>query len=151
MSRKGQTANRGRKMSNAEFSRLWNNPEIPAQQIADDLGISRQAVLSRALLRGLSKRKGGAGSGRKIDPVVMRAMWDANVGATEIAKHFGITNCNSVSKRARLWGFPPRNCNRHNSISVLAFFMRADAQEMRAQWELAEMVDRAATRNRWAA
>lgn len=79
---------------------------------------------------------------RKLDPDLFRAMWDANVGAREIAAYFGLAHPNSVSKRAREWGYPKRNCSKWNAISVLTFFMAKTARTEQAAMISAEMVDK---------
>lgn len=134
-------AHRGKQVSRAEFARMWRDPNIPARQIAETLNVSVQAVTSRAATRGLPKRKGGGGMNRKLDPVMFRAMWDANVRAKDIAAYFGLSHQNSISKRAREWGFPRRNCNRWNMVSMLRFLMEKTAKAERdAMWS-SEMMD----------
>lgn len=136
----GQTARRGKSMTVAEFSRLWLDPEVKAQDIADRLGVTVQAVRCRAMARGLPKRKGGGGMNRKIDPALFREMWAANVGQKAIAAFFGV-HPHCVTKRRKEWGLPKRHCNRWNAISVAGFLLARKAREEQAALALAEMVD----------
>lgn len=131
---------RGKPMSEAAFRRLWMDRNVPAQDIADLLDVSIQALRFRALARGLPLRKGGGGMNRKVDPALMRAMWDFNVSPTEIARYFGV-HPTTITKRSIEWGFPARNCTRWNSMSVAGFLLAQAAREEQAALRLAEMVD----------
>ena len=134
-------AYRGRQISRAEFARMWGDPNVRARQIAETLNVSVQAVTSRAATRGMPKRKGGGGMNRKLDPDLFREMWVENVSAKDIAAHFKLSHPNSISKRAREWGLPKRNCNRWNMVSMLRFLMEKTAKAERdALWN-AEMMD----------
>ena len=99
----------------------------------------------------MAKRPGGGGMNRKLDPVLFRKMWDANVGAAEIATYFGLSHANSISKRAREWGMPKRKCSRWNAITVAQFFLGETARIERAALWNAEMVDGHRDRDRRAA
>jgi hypothetical protein len=144
------SANRGKRVSEAEFRRMWEDHSLPAQVIADRLGITVAAVGCRARIRKLPKREGGKGSGRKLEPVLFREMWEANVKPAHIAAYFGV-HVENISKRARLWGFPDRDCNRWNSITMAAFILRRAARlEQAALWN-ADMVDGDPRRRRAAA
>lgn len=133
-------AKRGKPISEAAFRRLWLDPKVPASLIANQLGITIQAVRFRAVSRGLPNRKGGGGLNRKIDPALFREMWDANVGQAAIAAYFGC-HIDCVAKRSREWGFPKRHCNRWNAISIAGFLLARSASETAAALRMAEMVD----------
>lgn len=134
------SARRGKRVSEAEFRRLWLDGNVSAQAIADRLGVTVQAVSSRAQIRGLPKRPGGGGTNRKLEPRLFREMWDANVKPSHIAAFFGV-HPECVTKRARLWGFPARNCTRWNSVTLAAFLLGRAARTEQAALRLAEMVD----------
>lgn len=133
-------AKRGKRISDAEFRRLWLDPDVPAQAIADRLGITVQAVRLRAMARKLPKRKGGGGKNRKINPALFREMWAANVGMEAMARFFGV-HPNCITKRRTEWGLPRRACSRWNSISVAGFLLAKAAHETEAALAMAEMVD----------
>jgi hypothetical protein len=65
-------------------------------------------------------------------------MWDANVKPTEIAAHFGC-HPDCVVRRAREWGFPPRDCTRWNSLTLedFQYVMMRDAMAETAKAEQA--------------
>jgi hypothetical protein len=134
------TAHRGRRVSRAEFARMWMDQTITAAQIAETLDISVQAVRQRAITRGLPPRKGGGGCRRKIDPLMCRLMWSANVGLADMAAFFDVHPI-GLARRARIWGFPPRDCNRWNATPIAAFLMARSAAETRGAMKMAEMVD----------
>lgn len=138
--RRGKPRPTGKAVSEAEFRRMWCDESITATEIGRRLGISRQAVCIRAKTRGLPPRKGGAGRKRKLDPAMFRKLWDANVSPRDIARVFGCSPP-TVTERARMWGFPPRDCHKWNVVSVEAFAMaisaRAEQAAARALWRAA--------------
>ena len=134
------TAHRGKQISEAAFARMWRDPTMTARQIADTLDISVQAVRQRAISRGLPKRKGGGGCNRKVDPLMCRLMWSANVGLNDMAAFFDVHPI-GLARRVRLWGFPPRDCNRWNATPMATFLMARSAAETRGAMKAAEMVD----------
>jgi hypothetical protein len=134
------SAKRGKRVSEAEFRRMWLDESLTSREIGERLGVTEQAVRWRAKVRGLPHRKGGGGKFRKIDPVRFRAMWDANVGSADIARAFGVCQpC--VNLRAREWGFPKRNCTRWNMVPLARFLWAETARKEQAALRLAEMVD----------
>jgi len=110
---------------------MWEDKSITATEIGRRLGISVQAVRIRAKTRGLPPRKGGAGRKRKLEPGMFRKLWDANVSPRDIARVFGCSP-QTVTKRARAWGFPPRDCHKWNVVSVEAFVLAASARAEQA-------------------
>ncbi len=140
MTTKGKPRPTGKAVTVAEFRRMWMDETITATEIGRRLGISVQAVRTRARVRGLPPRKGGAGRSRKLEPVLFRKLWDANVSPTEIGRIFGCCP-QTVTKRSREWGFPPRDCHRWNVVSVAAVMLAASARETEAALRLSEMVD----------
>jgi hypothetical protein len=134
------TVKRGKQVSEAEFRRMWNDHSMPAQVIADRLGISVSAVGCRARCRNLPNRPGGKGSGRRLKKELFREMWDANVKPAHIAGFFKVCPEN-VTKRARIWGFPDRDCHRWNSITMTTFLLARAARVEQAALINAEMVD----------
>lgn len=140
MTTKNKPRPTGKTVSNAEFRRMWMDETITATEIGRRLGITVQAVRIRARVRNLPPRKGGAGKVKKIDPVLFRKLWDANVSPVEIGRLF---NCcpQNVTKRAREWGFPQRDCHKWNVVSLAAFILSVSARETQAALKMAKMVD----------
>ena len=150
------TAHRGRTMTNAEFRRLWLDESIAVGQIGALLGISQQAVSSRADRRGLPPRRMGPPP-TITDDALFCAMWAAGVANLEMAQHFGIHE-RTVRNHVKRLGLARRTGGNNHGITSRQFIqdralaqMRADAAEVKAQWRLAEMVDGSATSGRWAA
>ena len=138
--RRGRPRRTGAQMTIAEFKRLWLDPDVPAQAIADRLGVTVQAVRFRAISRRLPLRKGGGGRNRKVDPALFREMWDANVGVKAIAAFFDVHQ-GTIVKRSQEWEFPARVCNRWNSISIMGFLLGRAAKIEQAALRNAEMID----------
>lgn len=138
---------RGRRVSAAAFQRMWSDPTLRVDDIAAQLGVTRQAVQHRARQRGLPPRR---------RPVVLRindldtfaAMWTAGVPTKDIMWHFG---CSSLTPRntARRLGLPPRG-RAWRATTTLQAFREEDlarrlataAAETRRAMRAAEMVDR---------
>lgn len=97
---------RGRRVSLAEFRRMWSDPALCVDDIAAALGVSRQAVRSRARKRGLPpRRKPVALAIRDIG--TFAAMWSAGVPTAAIMAHFACSHLTPRNTAARL-GLQPR-------------------------------------------
>lgn len=94
------------KVNLAAFQKLWANPKVTIQRIADAMGITRQAVGQRAKALGLPSR----GHLRQIkhEPALLAEMWAAGVSTEEIAAHFGMAHRACASKAARNANLPKR-------------------------------------------
>jgi hypothetical protein len=153
-SRKGMPRGRGKLMAEATFASLWNDPAVHVTEIAERLGISRQAVAIRARVRGLPKRAGWKSSHKRVedDAPGLAEMWLANVGVTAMAAHFGCSHTGIMAAAERL-GLPKRKLSRWDAITVDDFraaqlreAMARSAREEQAALRLAEMVDGIAQR-----
>jgi hypothetical protein len=104
----GSPAKRGRRVSEAEFRRLWENEATTIAEIGAYLGISRQAVRFRALRRGLPPRRAGPkiSYNKKHEPVFV-AMYQAGLSRDDIASVLGFSPW-SVADIARRLGLQPR-------------------------------------------
>lgn len=100
----------GRKVSEAEFQRLWLDTSISTVEIGRRLGTTRQAVQYRAKARGLPPRGPGHHLTRAIPPEredEFRALWEARVSVAEICRRMGCRPWN-VGAHAERLGYPPR-------------------------------------------
>jgi len=93
-------------LDDATFARFWACHEITTQELADWLGVTRNAVSWRARQAGLPSRKHVRR--RKADDATLRDMWMAGVSSADIARHFGYAGRSCVSRRARMLGLPSR-------------------------------------------
>lgn len=97
---------RGKAVSDAEFERLWSDYSLTCAQIGARLGITRQAVSTRARRRGLPPRP----QGRRVpayDVELFGRMVSAGVRQADIAAHFGMSDT-TVRAHARRAGLAPR-------------------------------------------
>lgn len=127
------TAHRGKKVSGAEFARLWNDHGMTLAEIGARLEISEQAVRSRAATRGLPARPRYPrerfhliGPGQVAD---FASMWRSCVGRLEMAKHFG-TNEQRIGTTAARLGLPKRELTRWNKITIEQWRERELARKM---------------------
>lgn len=88
------------------FKRLWLCLTIGTEEIAQSVGVTRQAVTYRAKRMGLPLRT--KNRLRKARPEELAAMWRAGVRCADIARHFGMAHGACVSTAARHLGLPPR-------------------------------------------
>jgi len=102
---------KGKRLSNADFARLWADRSISTDEIGRRLGITRQAVSQRARARGLPHRDGHQKFKRVIQPErdgEFRALWEASIGVAEMCRILGCKEWNIRQHAARL-GYPPRS------------------------------------------
>lgn len=96
--KKGEPAHRGKRVSEAEFRRMWLS-DMPTGEIADRLGVQPQTVRQRARTRGLPPRGNAKPYAAKVDHDRLREMWKTDMTREQMAQEFG---CNvSAIKRAR--------------------------------------------------
>lgn len=95
-----------RKINREAFEVLWFKPTVSIQQMADAMGVKRQAVTWRARSFGLPDRT--KMRARKIQPELFREMWEAGVSTHEIARHFGLSCHSSACAMARHLDLPRR-------------------------------------------
>ncbi len=140
------TAHRGKRISEAEFRRLWFDRSLTAAQIGKMLGITQSAVAYRAKARGLpprgnSKERIHAFQGKRID--ALRALWAAGVRRRDIADAFGVHE-NTVGEAVVRLGLPPRGkasshkaitLAEYNSTILLPQAMKARARAERKAWK----------------
>ena len=124
---------------------LWAREDIPTERIAKALGVTRQAVSSKARTLGLPSRA----KVRKqlCNNETFRRMWLAGVNSTEMALHFGYAHRSAIGSRAGAMGLPPRSRSTDTgktggwvqTISLAQFFeqdlrnrMEAEAQKREA-------------------
>lgn len=150
------TGRRGKTVSEAEFRRMWRDKSMTLRQVGEALGITQAAVSARAGTRGLPPRAMGPVP-IITDSRLFKAMWAAGVHNDDIARAFGV-NEKTVRNHAKRIGLQRKAGGRGQGITAAQFaeariaaIMAAGAQEIRAQWALAEMVDGKANTGRWAA
>jgi hypothetical protein len=155
----------GRVFNRDVFARLWNDPKVPTQRIADAMGMTRQAVSWRARQMGLESR--ALVRRRVIEPDLLRDMWLAGVRSADIAAYFGAAHHSCVCTAARKLGLPRRqkggksgfrNGGWQKNITIAEWHelqavrrMAEAAQVTRAAMRDAEMIDRASPKRRAAA
>lgn len=157
---KGQKAKRGKKMAPAEFARLWLDSAIRVCEIAKLLGISSEAVCSRARTRNLPNRTeaGIVIRPRKIDAAVFAELYQAMVGTKDLCAFFKVSHpmIGRTADRLKI----PRRALRKGAASIsieeyrankLRTAMATTAEIERGHWKNAEMVDGQARVGRWAA
>jgi hypothetical protein len=110
----------------ATFARMWRCHRITTQEIADFLGVSRQAVTDRARRMGLPLRTKVRRKLRRDDE--LRSMWLAGVNCSDMARHFGFAHRSCVTKAAADLGLPRRKRGGGGpggwtgTISIAAYF-----------------------------
>ena len=148
-------------VSRKKFADMWCNTTIPASELARIFNRRQNHIYVMAKAWGLPDRKQLRHSfPRKVsrdDHAAIGKMWDAGVLGREIAAHFGVSDV-SMRRIFREIGKPPRKQGFRPIMTLAEYFqadaiakMRSDAVSVKAQWQLAEMVDGAARTGRWAA
>ena len=141
------TAHRGKRVSEAEFRRLWADLSISVAEIGETLGIGQQAVTHRARTRGLPPRP-KRGAKPACDPADVARLYRAGVALEEIARALACDR-KTVSNYVNRLGLTKRGGGRHNPALSLDDYramqlreaMARDAEKSRVQFEAAEMVD----------
>jgi hypothetical protein len=128
-------SHRGKKVSGAEFARMWNDYGMTLAEIGARLNISEQAVRCRAAARGLPARPSYPRErfhlirhGQEAD---FASMWRSGVGRREMADHFE-TNEQRIGTTAARLGLPKRELTRWNKITIEQWRERELAQKMAA-------------------
>ena len=145
--RAGKPRPTGKRVSEAEFRRMWEDLSMSVAEIGERLGICQTAVSSRAATRGLPARPKRGGK-PVLDPDALRRLWLARVGISDIAEALGCDAKTVRNTRKRL-GLPARNPGRWKETVALDDYradqlrraMAASAREEQAALVLSEMVD----------
>lgn len=90
----------------ATFARLWNCHRISTEEIAQWMGVTRQAVGDRARRMGLPSRAKVRKQLVRNDE--LRELWLAGVATKDIAQYFGLASHSCVSRAVLLAGLPRR-------------------------------------------
>lgn len=138
---KGQPRNTGRKVSEAEFRRMWADMSVSVEEIGRRLGISGNAVKMRAKRRDLPDRPRGRPFARRHDHDRMVRLYRAGLSMAAVAQAVGCRE-HTVLQALRRAGEPSRD--RHDPIttgSLLQAVMAAVARETKAAMRRASMVD----------
>ena len=130
-----------RPISRSRLHALWHDDSKTLQQIAEELGLSVDAVQHRARAFGFGKRKQGPKPNHK-KPDDFADMWRFGVGTQEIARAVGCGQY-TVSRWAREAGLPLRYARlraqtmqeylRHKALNAVA----AKAAHERSAWNAA--------------
>lgn len=147
---------RGRKVTLAEFSRLWFDTSLTLRDIGRALDISPTAAIMRARHRGLPERAevwaantGGywaPPSRLRSDPEFAQ-MWCDGVATGAIAAHFGIDRT-SVHRQAVRLGLPRRPVGKKFRLSVEGWRRQAVLRRMTHLAEAEVKLERAQRFNR---
>lgn len=115
-------SHRGRRVSHAEFLRLWNDPTLTTAEIGRRLGCHQSAVCKRAAARGLPER--GCLARIKIhDEALFREMWDAGVQIADMAAHFKVSPSN-IKRACKRFGVTPRGKGDWRRAKTLSQFLQ---------------------------
>ncbi|WP_457647641.1 hypothetical protein [Profundibacter sp.] len=118
---------------------VWMRHDIPTEVIAARLGVTRQAISSKAHRLGLPSR---AKNRRKlVDDETFARMWFAGVSASEMADAFGYCGKAAITTRRRLLGLPARRRERGSgnrggwpkTITITQFYEQELAERMKRE------------------
>lgn len=137
------TVHRGKRVSDGEFRRLWEDMSLSKQGIGRILGISGNCVQKRASARNLPARPGGQPFARIHDHKRILRLYGTGLSREVVARMMGCT-ASTVIHALRVAGVTLRG--RHHPAAMteaqaLAIMLAASARETRAQMVMAEMVD----------
>lgn len=137
------TAKRGKRVSEAEFRRMWGDLSISQNEIGRRLGISGEAVRFRAAARELPPRPPARPFARRHDHARIVRLYRSGLAMHVIAQQLG---CTRSVVRLALDNAGVKRRGRHDPAGVTnAEFMRlamaTSARETRAAMWDAEMVD----------
>lgn len=135
------SANRGKRISEAEFRRMWEDMSISQSEIGRRLGISGNAVKMRAKVRGLPDRPKGRPFARKMDHGRLAALYRAGLSMHAIACAEGCAE-HTVFKALQRAGVESRHRKDPMTTGCLVkAAMAASARETQAAMWDSEMVD----------
>jgi len=140
-----------RRISRAEFERLWLVEEWGGQRVADHFGVNRSTVTKWARAFGMPLRTKVRLARRVVprgDVPMLLDMWRCRVKASEIARHCGC-NTRTVANTARRHGLGNRGKGSPTLFLTLEEYfsqrmvlqLARDAAVTRAALRDAEMVD----------
>lgn len=140
---KGKQRHTGKRVSEAEFRRMWADQTLSQAEIGRRLGISGSAVRSRAATRGLPPRPDDRHFARQFDHERIVRLYLAGFSAESVSARIGCSL--SVVRHAVIRaGHKMRSRNmagRPKVDDILRAAMAASAREEQAALRLAEMVD----------
>lgn len=146
MTTKGKPRPSGKRISEAEFQRLWADLDLSVEEIGRRLGISQQGVTHRARTRGLPHRP-KRGAKPACEPAALVRLYAAGLSMPDIALALGC-NRKTVHNYCVRLGLPRRGNGTRPTITLadyraqlLRAAMAADAEKCRVQFQAAEMVD----------
>lgn len=91
----------------ATIRRLWRDNTKTVAESAAIVGLSRVNFQRRAKALGEPSRRIGRFKPAITDLVTFKAMWNARLSVTDMAKHFGVCQI-TIYKTAKAHGFPQR-------------------------------------------
>lgn len=148
---KGIPAVRGKRISDADFRRLYEDRSMTCEQIGALLGISESAVALRAKARGMPLRGCAKPYSHLIKPHMeaeFARYWIGGVRSQDIADHYQ-TFTSVIARTAKRLGLPARGKTwQHRSIplaqfteeatiSQLASMARAESAALKKYWKQA--------------
>ena len=137
----GMSANRGKRISEAEFRRMWEDMSISQSEIGRRLGISANAVKMRAKTRKLPDRPKGRPFARKMDHGRFVALYRAGLSMHAIARAEGCAE-HTVFMALQRAEVESRHRNDPKTTNCLVkAVMAASARETQAALLDSEMVD----------
>jgi hypothetical protein len=148
-------AHRGKRISDAQFRRWWDDPALTLGEIGARLGVSSKAVSQRAAVRGFPQRVGGRC--RIYDAARIVALYRLGLSERAVAAVMGCSRCavqgalNAAGVVRRVRGVPSPLRPEAAREALVALAMRGAARETRAAMRDAEMIDRASPKRRVAA
>ena len=126
----------------SDLAPVWARLDISMDRIAETLGVTRQALSSKAKTLGLPSRAGNREPQKKIPDQQFIKMWNAGVNTTDIARHFGYSRRSAVSKRREMLNLPARqrakgsnknHCGWVGTISLTRFLEDQLAEKMKCE------------------
>lgn len=135
------------KIKRSEFEALWNDRSKRVVDIAEHFGMCLRATTARAKSYGLELRGLKTKKPKIADSELFREMYEAGVGSEDLAAHFDVTY-RTIANTAKRLDLPPRLRGKRPKVGLREFLtakeLGREAADIRAEWWLAEMVDRKA-------
>lgn len=146
---KGIKPNRGKQVTVAEFRRMWADPSLTIEDIANHLGVCSRSVWQRAKYRGLPGRGHIVAKAKCVFDDEFAAMYQARVYSADLAQHYGCTVSNVEKHSRRLGVKRSRRMTRWDKGLTIADYralqlreaMAASARETLGHMACAEMLD----------
>ncbi|AZB68198.1 hypothetical protein [Cereibacter sphaeroides] len=97
-----------RRIPPARVRALWADTSRSTQDMAEELGITRQGLSDMARRLGLPKRRTNYEAQKRGSDALFRELWLAGVSCEEIARHLGYESHRGVVQRREMMGLPQR-------------------------------------------